>query len=293
MNITKKEYLTKDRIGRVGTRLEKGKEREIIYMLFEFYQKNILDKNHRFTMNNIYNYVIKNLNIKKENQIDFLIVDEFQDLSAAMLFALQKCIRPQQEGGHILFLGDDAQNIFGKKIPWNKFNLEGIKGHILRLDHVYRNTIEIYEIAKKILTHPLFNYSKDTKIQNKPLISKIHGNKPQIINCSTEDDCINPINNFFNQYSNRKNAIIFLDTELCRKFKEKGNFKNIKLITTRRVKGLEFDNVVIPFINKYNDDYSVNGDRDKNEIISEHLKKCYVAVTRAKKNLMLIKQEEN
>lgn len=41
MNITKEEYLTDNRIGRAGTRLEKGPDREAIYQLFEFYQKNI------------------------------------------------------------------------------------------------------------------------------------------------------------------------------------------------------------------------------------------------------------
>lgn len=288
MNVTKKEYLSVDRIGRAGTRLEKGADREAVYQLFEFYKKSILDGKHLFSMNSIYNYVIDNLNINDENKIDFLIVDEFQDLSFAMLLALQKCVRSQNDGGRILLLGDDAQNIFGKRIPWNRFNFGDISRHVLRLDHVYRNTYEIYRLAEKILNHPLYSYSGVAEIENKPLKSKIHGDLPQSISCCSTEDCIKQINNFLKHHLNETNAVIFLNNKLYSDIKDSIDYGNTELITIKRVKGLEFDNVVIPFINDVNLDPESNGDRDKSEVISEHLKKCYVAVTRAKKNLLLI-----
>lgn len=295
MNITKEEYLTDNRIGRAGTRLEKGPDREAIYQLFEFYQKNIIDSKHYFSMDSIYNYVIDNLTINDKNKVDFLIVDEFQDLSVSMLLALQKCIRSQEKGGRILLLGDDAQNIFGKRIPWNRFNLGNISQHILRLDHVYRNTYEIYELAETILNHPLYSYSGSAEVENKPLKSKIHGASPQYVNCHSLDECANQIINFFEQHPNESNAVIFLNNKLYSDMKN--NLINYKenIETIKRVKGLEFDNVVIPFINDINLDSQSNGNRDKKEVISEHLKSCYVAVTRAKKNLLLINhvKEEN
>lgn len=147
-------------------------------------------------------------------------------------------------------------------------------------------------MAEKILNHPLYSYSGVAEIENKPLKSKIHGDLPQSISCCSTEDCIKQINNFLKHHLNETNAVIFLNNKLYSDMKDSIDYGNTELITIKRVKGLEFDNVVIPFINDVNLDPESNGDRDKSEVISEHLKKCYVAVTRAKKNLLLINHVE-
>lgn len=284
-------YINMDRIGRRGTRLIKGEPRKQIFGLFEQYLKdNIDDKGHEYSMDSIYNFLFKFVDIQERNKVDFLIVDEFQDLSLNMMQALRKCVKNK---GSVLLLGDKEQNIFGTRITWKETGFIG--RNVLYLDHVYRNTDEICELAKKILEDP--RYLRDDENNENvlaPFQTGIKGEKPKLLNFNSESEMITQIHKYLENFRG-SSAIIYCDQKydhylkkVLRKLDDEIDIGNVE-----DIKGMEYDNVIIPYYDRFNIDINSNGEKTKDEIISEHLKKLYVAVTRARRNLVLMSTKEN
>lgn len=289
MNIVNvQDYIDMDRIGRRGTRLIKGEPRKQIFGLFMQYLNDINDGKHEYSMDNIYNFLFNAVDIKEQNKVDFLIVDEFQDLCLNMMQALRKCVR---DNGNVLFLGDSEQNIFGSRIAWKDTGFVG--SNILHLDHVYRSTDEICEFAKKILDDPRYLRDEEDEFLS-PFQIGIKGEKPQLVNCSSKDEMITLIRTWLKKYKG-KTAIICCNNEYLSELRYYVHSQSgdIDVVSIKRVKGMEYDNVIIPYYDRFDVDIKTNGEKTKDEVIGEHLRKLYVAVTRARRNLLLVTTKGN
>jgi DNA helicase-2/ATP-dependent DNA helicase PcrA len=182
--------------------------------------------------------------------VKHLLVDEMQDYTPIQYAVLSKLFKCK-----MTILGDSSQSVN----PYSSSSLEEINKVFTEADCVelcksYRSTFEITNFAQKIQKN------------NKLIPIERHGEEPTITQCTGKNDEIDRIKNNMNDFlkSNYGSLGIICKTqvqanEMYQAFKGLGNnislldgeskeFKNGIIITPAFIaKGLEFDQVIIPF----------------------------------------------
>lgn len=294
--ITKKEYC-EDVIERKGMlaplkKVVREKVWEYCEQCFEILES-------RSTLNSDYCYYKYAVAIKKEGfkfkdelLVDYLIIDEVQDLNPAKLIICKSLVKKS-----LIMAGDNDQSIFGLGFSWKSagINIVG-KSKILHTN--FRNTNEINEIAEKYRASIV-----DNDLENRPLTFRV-GPKPEIhqldsandfgaevfkyaemcinqLGYSPENICIiinNPSLDLKNALQNRFREELDVDLKSIDEedfsFEEEGV---IRYTSTRTSKGLDFP-VVLYVLNRTL--YSFDGFDDQNK------SKCnrnaiYTALTRS------------
>lgn len=276
---TTEDYQDAERIGR-GRRnpVTRGEDREIVYRIFKGY-KYYREQNGEYCDYDDTSWmVLDNLDkIQEEHKIDYLIIDEFQDMDKAKIQALTSFVK---EGGTTILLGDYAQQILGTRVSFKQLGVPDISKRMFVKN--YRNTIQISQLANSLLERGFIREEDDEKINR--LFSSREGSLP-ILKKAKSNDYPEVIDSFFAEKLGR-NGIIIMDKEKYSNIKTIIKNKGIDLYTINQVKGLEFDNLLILDIddsiyleNKEDFDFNEN---------SEVAKQLYVAITRATTNLCLI-----
>lgn len=218
---------------------------------------------------------------KEITYIQHVIIDEMQDYTPIQYEVIKKIYKCKKT-----ILGD-----FGQCINQHNSNtLNTLKNifedsQIVHINKSYRSTYEIINFAKKIY---------DTDIE--PI--ERHGEDPEIIKCNNVKEEVNEIEKIIKKFNESKSTTLAI---ICKKkeeveylyeiFKEKYEinkldfdsieFKEGVIISTIQMsKGLEFDEVLLPFVNNHN--YSCDFDRNL----------LYVACTRAMNSLNLTYSSE-
>ncbi len=220
---------------------------------------------------------------KVQTQVKHLLIDEMQDYSPVQYKVVQKLYPCKKT-----ILGDASQSVN----PYGSSTAEIIQktfitGEVIKLCKSYRSTYEITEFAQKIRLNnelePVARRGEQPQIirfENKEeeiagiaaLISSFRksGYKSLGIICKTEDEA--------------KETVELLKTNITDVYflsSQSSAFVNGIIVTSAHMaKGLEFDEVIVPFIDKIN--YKTEIDRSM----------LYVAVTRAMHRLSLISSGE-
>jgi superfamily I DNA/RNA helicase len=262
-------------------------------------------------------------NNKIKPKYSSILVDESQDLGTNEM----KIIRDLVESGNndLFLVGDFAQKIHVKRLNFNHAGLNVI--HHFKLYQNYRNSMEILSAADKVLMHNWQSNSDNTGnaehdqelIQN-PEYSNLHSGNINIIQSANLEEEILNSTNFIHDDSkiapNRKYCVVicgyskFEIAQLKSKNKlfdkyimlntiidhhargvNNTNFNEEKYFISdlEHCKGFEFDTVIIVNANKSaipkinNTDSSTDIESSSNNEIS----KFYVAMTRAKTNLII------
>ncbi len=79
-----------------------------------------------------------------EMRFDAVLIDEGQDFSDTMLKVLTALLNPATDNLTIAL--DERQNLYHKRSPWKELGVKA-RGRVHRIDYVYRNTVEISELA--------------------------------------------------------------------------------------------------------------------------------------------------
>lgn len=221
---------------------------------------------------------------------DHLIIDEAQDLPIPLLKILRKI------SNNITAFADENQSIEDESTNISEIiNALETFGRRYFLSRNYRNTQEIYDVAK------LF-YTGD--VHDIPAKCYKSGDKPSIIKCDFHQivDYIatyadnNPSSNIGvllpridkidKYYNSIKNKSTYATVQVYH-YRSNNNFDfekdGVKILSFGSAKGLEFDTVFLPEID--NDLFSNSTTKMKNRI--------YVCCTRAKENLIFTYQKEN
>lgn len=210
--------------------------------------------------------------------IKHLVVDEMQDYTPVQYAAVNLMFKCQKT-----ILGDYGQFIN----PNHLHTLEDLlqmydEAEFVQLSKSYRSTYEIISFAKRI------------KITGAIEAIQRHGEPPAIIKCHNEDDELINIKNGIDAFMHREYSSLGIITKTNHDAKqlyeilstdynvhlispESNNFVNgISITSIQMSKGLEFDEVIIPFVNSgtYNSEY----DRSL----------LYIACTRAMHRLTLL-----
>lgn len=261
------EYLDAERIGRKKFRVERIKRR-FIYSIYESYLQ-YRAQEYKFDYNDVGSYLEKLL-IPEEEKYDYIIVDEYQDLSTDMLYGLNVMLKST---GKYEFIGDENQSIFGKRISWKNLNINIRTFKKVELNLVYRTTRQIQQLARNYLGSDIM----ETVVFNQ-------GYKPLYYQFSSEEEEYKYIAERAEELhaASKDYCVIFFENYESKKLKE--YYKDIKLCSIGTVKGLEYDTVILPNVTqkRYLD---LTGGFE--EEIDKYRKKMYVALTRASKNLVL------
>lgn len=307
------DYKRAKRTGR-GTRLNR-QERIRIWPIFERY-RSLLTENQYKEIADAYrdtaDFLIKNPNLSP--QYAHIIVDEAQDMDSHA-FRVLRALAP--EGPNDLFIvGDAHQRIYNKhKVVLGQLGIH-IVGRSFKLRINYRTTEEIRAAAVSLLNNHSVDDFDGGSDDNQYYRSLIKGKQPQIEHFNTKQ----AQNDFISHYVRMRqdnNPHLPLN-EICiiaRTNKEIGEIKKyldhqnipcyqiqtseanidknaIRLATIHRVKGLEFDTIILascneglipfdPVIRHRADDTS------KEEALFQERALLYVALSRAKRDAII------
>lgn len=254
-------------------------------------------------------YLSRNLNIEHKNvyslknfpfannwKAEEIIIDEAQDLT------LETLKKIQMHANHISYGADFNQQLYQGTVT---------QGEMKKLFHInieynlqqnFRNSYHILNFTKAILPNMFINQSVLDELHNSN-----KGIKPIIFITNNLEKEIAKIIEIINEFRSETHNIAILlpfgnsgqesveyyhqalhqNSILCSKYYNEMNTDNIEInnvhVTTfKSAKGLEFNTVIIPFLNKFKDFISRSPSTKVNE------EDYYVAFTRAKRNLYLI-----
>lgn len=297
--LNEKDYENVERSGRKSARLLKS-DRKYVFQVYEEYIKLRKQAGKKYDWDDCAYYLnqyLKNNNIYRE--YESIIIDEGQDFTPMMI---QSLVNYMGQDGSILYLGDQAQQIYGKgRMSWKQLGLKIRKAHTL--DENHRNTKQIEKLANSIRTTLELDIVDGLVSMN----SVKEGEKPTIASFYTENDedtyIIEKIKNYSKKGSTciivkkddikhyesilRMNRISF--TTIDRDVKDISRNKGIFISNYHAIKGLEFDNVIMARCSS--DMFKKNlqnlNDEEKREKEIELAKIIYVGISRARENLTI------
>lgn len=297
---------------------------EFINNFYKYYQDRLYSTDvYGFDYSDLLYYsnkYIYNLGIDNELNFDYIIIDEYQDISQnKYLLAKNTATRSDSK---IFAVGDDFQTIFsfaGSKIEYiynfTKF-FEGAK--IYKINKTYRNPQELIDVAGTFIM-------KNENQIKKELVSNKHLDKP--IKFITYNSLINGCISYEEEYKCLKKTIVnihkiypnhniliiarnnnmiekcFSDKDFIDDLDTKVKFTlysdlSIDAMTIHKSKGLTFDEVIILGMNKSFPSSNINGfwliDLFKNKVVEENIpypeerRLLYVALTRTKNNVYIL-----
>lgn len=303
---TLEDYLTIERIGRASTYI-KRENRQYFFYVFERYQELREECGYNYDWDDLAYHTYKALiEDTRPRLYTHIVVDEGQDFSPMMLKSLIAAIPTD---GSFIFFGDVAQQIYGSRISWRDAGISISNNEIWRFKDNYRNSHEIVSFASDIVGSIYWKSSEDLV---PPSATKAYGPKPQLIHfkdATTESEWV--IAAAIRLADNSSNVIIVRDHTLVDKFilmfrrrgvraqKIEGKMQafssanGVSVTTFYSAKGLEFDNVFIPFLcnNNFPDPEKLQTTAEE-DVCADEIKLLYVAVTRARRGLYMSYHDE-
>jgi superfamily I DNA/RNA helicase len=307
---TLKDYLKVTRIGR-GTRLNR-QQRQHIWIVFEEYMNLLLERGFIESEEGMQNAIqIINMQNKTVAKYQSVIVDEGQDMSKTA-FKLIRAITGTSRANDIFIVGDAHQRLYGQPIVLSQCEID-IKGRSKRLRLNYRTTDETRKWATDILAGTTVDDLEGGVDTLKDYRSLMHGESPIIRGFDNFEAEIEYLYHVLKELRGNKEkpnitCIVLRTDSLIKRYKENlkgieieqigreqgenGERKSIKIATMHRVKGLQFDHIIIPgltqeimpletILRKSPDPAT------REELETKERSLLYVAATRAKKQVIV------
>jgi len=306
---TQEDYMRARRVGR-GVQLSRPRRRDL-WPVFAEYRAQLRAANLREPEEA---YRDARALLERENLalgIRAIVVDETQDLSAAALALLRACV---PAGANDLFLvGDAHQRIYRHKVVLSQVGID-IRGRGRRLRINYRTTDEIRRWATAQLADCAIDDLDGQPDSLSGYQSLTHGTQPEVLRSTArtgeQRQLVERIRALLEEGFSERGICVVLRTNeeaaeyeanlranglqvllLDRKTSDLDDLPGIRVATMHRVKGLEFDAVVVAgyrgpeyLAGQYTDDADAGVMLDT--ITSE---RCllHVAATRAKRHLIV------
>ena len=293
---------------------------EIITDFIRYYQSYIIN-NHLVDYADMINYAVNYFNRvydeKGELIYDYIIIDEYQDITLPRYLFTKKI--SDKNNSKIIAVGDDWQSIFkftGSDVKLF-YNFEDLfpGAEKLTISNTYRNSQQLIDVASNfVLRNPNQIY--------KNLVSTKSLDKPIEIHYFERENEIEYLNELINKiYNNNPNDKILLlsrrNADIDKLFKT-SLFKdgkdgkvvcnnipnaNIMALTVHSAKGLGADQVIVlnlsdkAFPSHYNKDYwivkALRPINDEDYPFAEDRRLFYVALTRTKNKVYLLVPDDN
>ena len=310
--VTVDQYKSASRAGR-GTRINRI-QRVKIWAIFEEY-RTLLTRDRKKEVDDAYRDAADLLRQDNtQGMYASVVVDEAQDMGT-QAFNLIRQIVPEDKND-IFIVGDGHQRIYGRnKVVLSQCGIN-IKGRARKLKINYRTTDEIRRWAVNLLEgFPVDDLDGGLDDQ-KGYKSLVHGERPQAETFSSISEQADFIVNLVKQHLENgvslsnvcivarvRQELDFIETALthanigCYRLAKLGSDAahqgDVRLATIHRVKGLEFDEMILASLNEgiVPLKAALDGAGDPVELKQADLEEralLYVAITRAKKRALLL-----
>lgn len=301
------EYVQAERIGRASVNI-KRENRKWFYEVFEKYKELRGARGYCYDWDDLAYHTYQELLVdQNKRRYDHIIVDEGQDFSPMMIKALTAAVGTN---GSFTFFGDVAQQIYGARLSWRDSGIHIHDSKVWRFDKNYRNPATIVNFASDITKSTYWDKSDDM-VHPTDFIAA--GPKPVLVYFKTRK---NEIAWLLEQV--KSGMAVSSNVVVCRNRgtidelrqimgskgipttvinKEQAGFATVKgvyLSTYHSVKGLEFENVFIPFLSNdtFPDPDTIRNAADERSSLADELKLLYVAATRSKYGLLMSYHDE-
>ena len=308
-----REYLRASRLGR-GQRLSR-QQRQAIWPVFEEYRA-ILNRHHMKEFVD----AIRDARILLESrgnppEYRAVVVDEAQDMSAEAFKLIRQIVPPEVGGQNDLFIvGDAHQRIYAHRVVLGRCGID-IRGRSRKLRLNYRTTDEIRKWAVALLEDRDIDDLDGGKDDNRGYRALLHGDFPEVQTFPTfeaEVSCIStrigqlkqediPLSSIcvvartqglLEQYESSLSAKEIEYIRIQHQVSDDPNKPGLRTATMHRVKGLEFDAMIIVGVNDGVVPLAfaashVDSDYARMEFETKERSLLYVATTRAKSHVLI------
>ncbi|MDL2274622.1 AAA family ATPase [Desulfosarcina sp. OttesenSCG-928-G10] len=291
------DYVRVERVGRMGTNLSRTL-RPVMYAILKKYVE------IRAANGKLYDWDDIAFHARKAFETDcsprlykHIIIDEGQDFSPEMIRSLAAAI---PEDGSLSFFGDVAQQIYGQRMSWRSAGLNIPQQWFFKEN--YRNTKQIAQLGLAISRMPFF---KDIPDIVEPTTPRADGVRPTLVQCKDRNQQIEIVLQAARQAGQTQRVAILVKERaqenpfgsilghtairLHRDLQVWNDGPGIYYGTYHSAKGIEFDMVIIPFLESSNlPDQSYASAHGEEDSLTLYGRLLYVAATRAKANLILL-----
>lgn len=294
------EYHKTERIGRSSANI-KRENRKWTFEAYERYLELRKESGYLYDFEDLALYVDNELQSDPDpRRYTHIVVDEGQDFSPMMIRSLVKAVG---DGGSFTFFGDVAQQIYGSRLSWRDSGIASEK--IWRFDINYRNPETITNFANELTLSRYWQKNDDIILS---VESYAKGPKPLLVAFSErkkETDWFikraiaesgkssvgiilrrrSQIDEIYNKISQSGGSVAIISGDFCDGLQN----KVVYLTTFHAAKGLEFENVFIPYLSddEFPDGEAFDEALSEDEAYSNELKLLYVGVTRSKFGLFM------
>lgn len=307
-------YLQASRVGR-GRRLTRA-EKKAIWPVFEEYRARLNAGGLKELTD-----ATRDARSLLERQGDVLpykavLVDEAQDFGTEAFKLIRQLIPPARadQRNSLFITGDAHQRIYGQRVVLGHCGID-VRGRSRKLRVNYRTTEETRKWAVRLLEGRPFDDLDGAPDDQKGYVSLLHGDKPQVVEAGTFADEMKRIvahiagltgdgvepdnvclvartNSLIDQYEGGLKAAGIATYHIRRGTAEDRRHPGVRVATMHRVKGLEFDHIVIAGVNEgiVPLTSSDTGEADAAEAAENETREralLYVAATRAKRGVMI------
>ncbi len=306
------DYLKASRLGR-GRKLNRV-ERKSLWPVFEEYRAQLNEKGFKEAVD-----AIRDARVILQSKGSVLpykavIVDEGQDMGAQAFKLIRQMIPADGSTNDLFLVGDGHQRIYRHKVVLGQCGIN-IKGRSYKLKINYRTTDETRKWATRLLEGRKIDDLDAGVDDQKGYKALLHGDPPRVVNMASmaqeTDFIVNhlkqlksqsvPINSvclvcrthsLLLQYEASLQAAGFATYLVKRNAAENRSAPGLRLATMHRVKGLEFDHIVIAGVNEGIVPLQIVLEGQDNPLAVEEneLREralLYVSATRAKKDVLV------
>lgn len=300
------DYRQASRAGR-GVRLSRA-QRKSIWPVYEEYRNLLEARNLRESIDAMRDAA--NLMTSGHNKPAYcaVVVDEAQDMST-VAFRLLRSIIPTEQPNDLFIVGDGHQRIYRRKVVLKRAGVN-IVGRSRKLYINYRTTDEIRKYAVALLRDVDIDDLDGGGDDNSRYKSLFHGEPPTITPCKTFKDEINAIHAFVVASDASRTCLVTRTNKLLEQYEaalgevgvetrrlrrteaDDPSKPGLRLATMHRVKGLEFDRIVIAGVNDGTVPLNVGDLRSDDGAVREEAELreralFYVAATRARREVLI------
>lgn len=300
------DYRRARRRGR-GVRLSR-QQRKAIWPVFEAY-RNLLDgRGLREAVDAMRDAAGLLEHRQGQSPYRAIVVDEAQDMST-VAFELLRKIAGVERPNDLFIVGDGHQRIYRRKVVLGRAGVN-VVGRSRKLYINYRTTDEIRRFAVALLNDVAVDDLDGGSDSNSRYKSLVHGEPPTVRCCATFADEVQEILAFLGRGDiahtclvTRTNALLeqyeaalgdagVATYRLSRAEAEDRTEAGLRLATMHRVKGLEFDRLVVAGANEGVVPLAVGDLKSEDGAVREEAEKreralFYVAVTRARREALI------
>lgn len=300
------DYKKAKRTGR-SVRLSRD-QRKAIWPVFEEYRNLLEARGIRESVDAMRDAVTLLEHRQGQPAYRAIVVDEAQDMTTIAFQLLRRMI-PVETPNDLFIVGDGHQRIYRRKVVLKQAGVN-IVGRSRKLYINYRTTDEIRKYAVGLLAKTSIDDLDGGPDNNNRYKSLVHGQAPEIHKLASFDDELKVIVEYARHGDTGRTCLVTRTNDMLDQYEaalkdagietlrirrgepEDHEAKGLRLATMHRVKGLEFDRIIIASVNAgviplaggelQSDDEGVREEAEQRERAL-----LYVAVTRARRQVLL------